>query len=186
MSRFCAGFLVILLTVAAVRAGGPVLDSMDELRFQSPKDKGKADLVEGKVGKAVRFTFDKDNQNIFFAGKLRGTPAWDKAAGLSFWVKGDGSDACAGLHLIFDDDFSVRYDYCFSIKNKEWTKVTVAWKDFIPVLPGTKSVPLGLPEGNPPSKISAVWLGKWWYWRDYPAYSFAVDELRLEDNIDRP
>ena len=29
-------------------------------------------------------------------------------------------------------------------------------------------------------------LGKWWYWADYPAITFDVDEIRLEPKIDRP
>ena len=120
-----------------------VLDSMDEVRFRAPKDKGKAELVDGKVGKAVRFSFDKDARSAFFIGNLRGKPEWDRAAGFSFWVKGDGSDSFAGLELIHDDDFAVRYDYCFPIKATEWTKVTVAWRDLVPVLPGPKSKPLG-------------------------------------------
>src|SRR6185312_11055787 len=37
--------------------------------------------------------------------------------------------------------------------------------------------------GNAPSKISAVAFGKWWYWREYPAHSFAIDEIRLEEKI---
>lgn len=183
MRRTSLAAFVTLLAAAVSVIAGPVLDDMDEVRFRAPEGKGKAELVEGKVGKAVRFTFDKDSKSAFFTGKIRGTPDWDKAAGLSFWVKGDGSDAFAGLELIWDDDYAVRYDYCFAIKATEWTKVTVAWRDFVPVLPGPKSRPLG-PGGNAPSKVSALWLGKWWYWRDYPAHSFAGDDLRLEEKID--
>ena len=177
--------LLTLIALPPALRAGDVLDSMDEVRFRAPKDKGKAELVEGKLGKAVRFSFEKDARSAFFTSNLRGSPAWDKAAGLSFWVKGDGSDSFGGLQLIWDNDFAVRYDVAFPIKGKEWTKVTVAWGDFVPVLPGEKSKPLGLPDGNAPSKVSAVWFGKWWYWRDYPAHSFAIDEVRLEDKIER-
>src|SRR5581483_8009588 len=38
--------------------------------------------------------------------------------------------------------------------------------------------------GNAPSKLSALWFGKWWYWREYPACSFAIDEMRLESRIE--
>jgi lysophospholipase L1-like esterase len=178
-------FVVLFLALAGPLRAGDVLDSLDAISFRSPKDKGKAELVEGKVGKAVRFSFAQGCQNTFFTSNLHGSPAWDRASGLSFWVKGDGSDSFGGLQLIFDDDFAVRYDFCFPIKNKDWTKVRVAWRDLVPVLPGPKSRPLGLPRGNPPSKISAVFLGKWWYWRDYPAHSFAVDEIRLEEKIEQ-
>jgi lysophospholipase L1-like esterase len=169
--------------LSAVRAADLVIDSMDRLRFQSPKDKGKAELVEGKFGKAVRFNFAKDSQGAFFSSNTHGKPAWDQAAGFSFWVKGDGSDAFGGLELIYDDNYAVRYDYCFTIKNKEWTKVTVGWRDLVPVLPGPKSIPLGGKGGNRPSRVSGLWFGKWWYWREYPAHSFTVDEIRLEETI---
>jgi lysophospholipase L1-like esterase len=177
--------LICLSTLASARAAdGPLLDSMDEVRFRSPKEKGKAELVEGKVGKAVRFSFDKDARGVFFTSALRGSAAWDRAAGISFWVKGDGSDSCGGLELIYDDDFAVRYDFVFPIKSKEWVKVVVPWRDFVPVLPGAKSRPLDPEKGNKPSRISALWVGRWWYWGDYPSHSFAIDEIRLEEKID--
>jgi lysophospholipase L1-like esterase len=157
---------------------------MDELKFAAPKSKGKAELVEGKVGKAVQFTLEKDARSTFFTSNIHGTAAWDKAAGFSFWVKGDGATQFAGLQFIYDDDYSVRYDLCFAVKGKEWQKVTVAWEDLIPVLPGPKAKPLGA-RGNAPSKISALWFGKWWYWGDYPAHTFTVDEIRLEANVER-
>ena len=37
---------------------GELIASMDEMRFSPPKEKGSASLVDGKVGKAVRFHFD--------------------------------------------------------------------------------------------------------------------------------
>jgi lysophospholipase L1-like esterase len=176
---------LLVLAVPSAVSAGPVIDSMDTLRFRPPAGKGKADQVEGKVGKAVRFTFDKDSQNAFFTGNHRGTADWDRAAGISFWVKGDGSEQFGGIQLIYDEDYSLRYDFCFPIRGSEWTKVTIAWRDFVPVLPGAKSVPLGQPGGNAPGKISALWFGRWWYWRDYPAASFTVDEIRLEETIER-
>ena len=39
-----------------------------------------------------------------------------------------------------------------------------------PCCPGPKAKPLGTPGGNPPSKLSGLWFGKWWYWGDYPAH----------------
>src|SRR5579883_2966158 len=153
--------LMVLTALSAIpsarAADSLVLDSMDEIRFRSPKDRGKAELVDGKVGKAVRFSFDKDARSVFFTSALRGSPAWDRAAGISFWVKGDGSDSCGGIELIYDNDFAVRYDFVFPIKNKEWVKVVVPWRDFVPVLPGARSQPLDLEKGNKPSRVSALW-----------------------------
>jgi len=184
MSR-CAAVLLASLINPSAFAADDLIDAMDSNRFVSPKEKGKAELVEGKFGKAVRFSFEQGCQNTFFTSRLRGKPEWDRAEGFSFWVKGDGSDSFGGLQLIFDDDYAVRYDLCFPIRSKEWTKITVAWRDLVPVLPGPKAKPLGLPGGNAPSKVSTIWVGKWWYWRDYPAQSFALDEIRLEQKIEQ-
>jgi lysophospholipase L1-like esterase len=187
----CSSMNRVLLFLALASLSSPafaddgVIASMDELRFGPPKEKGRAELVEGKVGKAVRFVFEKDCQSTFFTSNIHGTPEWDKAAGFSFWVKGDGVDGFGGLQFIYDDDYAVRYDLAFPVKGQNWSKVTVAWNDLVPVLPGPRAKPLGTPGGNLPSKLSGLWFGKWWYWSDYPATSFAVDEIKLEPKISR-
>ena len=175
---------VVSVTFASAPEKEAVIATMDQLKFTSPKEKGTAELVEGKIGKAVRFSLIKDARSAFFTSNLRGNAAWDTAEGFSFWVRGDGNDSFAGLQLIYDDDYAVRYDLCFPVKGKDWMKVTVAWNDLIPVLPGPKAKPLG-EVGNAPSKISALWFGKWWYWGDYPAHTFTIDEIRLEPKIER-
>lgn len=189
LTRWLLALVVpVTLVFAPAEAGegeGGVIDAMDAIRFQPPKAKGEAELIPGKVGKAVRFRFEKDARSTFFTSKTHGAPEWDRAAGLSFWVKGEGADGFGGLQFIYDDDFAVRYDLAFPVKGTGWTKVEAAWRDFIPVLPGPRSKPLGTVGGNPPSKLSALWVGKWWYWGDYPALSFAVDEIRLEPVIER-
>ena len=184
--------LLLVLAVAFIEVvpttfadEGGVIASMDELRFRPPKEKGSAELVEGKVGEAVRFRFERDARSVFFTGDFHGTPEWDCAAGFSFWVKGDNADGFGGLQFIHDGDYAVRYDFCFPVQGTEWTKVTVAWRDLVPVLPGPKAKPLGPPGGNTPSKLGGLWFGKWWYWGDYPAINFAIDEIRLEATIDR-
>ena len=149
---------LLVAAFAALLAGSDadVLDTMDALRFNAPKEKGRAELVAGKLGKAIRFQLDKDSRSTFFTSNLRGTPAWDRAAGLSFWVKGDGTEQFAGVQLIHDNDYAVRYDAVFPIRGSDWTRVTLAWGDFVPVLPGPKAKPLDPAGGNPPSKVSAV------------------------------
>jgi lysophospholipase L1-like esterase len=182
--RLPAVLFLFLPALAARAADDALIDAMDELHFRPPKEKAKAELVDGKIGKAVRFSFDADARGAFFTSDRLGTPAWDDADGVSFWVKGDGSDHFGGLELIYDDDYAVRYDYAFPLKNTDWTKIVVPWRDFAPVLPGPKSNPLDPAGGNKPSKVSALWFGKWWYWGDYPAVSFAVHEIRLEGKIE--
>ena len=180
--------LLIVLSVwlaPATRADVGLISAMDDLRFQPPKDKGAVELVEGKVGKATHFRFDAGASGAFATSNLRGDPEWDRAEGFSFWVKGDGRDGFGGLEFIFYDDYAVRYDLAFPVKGTDWTRVTVAWGDLVAVLPGPRARPLGIPGGNPPSKLSALWVGKWWYWGDEPAIGFALDEIRLEPKVAR-
>jgi len=186
MPRLLLAIVACILTGTLVRAAdsGSLIDSLDQISFKATGDKAKLELVDGKIGKAVKFSFANDCRGVFCTSRIRGAPTWDEAAGFSFWVKGDGSDRFGGLQFIYDDDFAVRYDYMFPIKSGEWTKITVAWRDLIPVLPGAKANLLDPQNANKPSKLSALWVGKWWYWRDYAAHSFALDEPRLEKTID--
>src|SRR4051812_9224418 len=103
---------------------GPVLFDMDTLRFKvgefTDKDKqkvpaGGAELVDGKVGKAVRFTFAQGSSGGFVMAGMKGSPEWDHADGFSFWVKGDGSKSFGGIELIDASDFGIRFGYCFPI-----------------------------------------------------------------------
>jgi lysophospholipase L1-like esterase len=165
-----------------VAADFPVLDSMDTLSFRLPKEKCAVELVDGKTGKAERFAFAEKCSGVFAVAKFRGTADWDRAAGISFWVKGDGSPHCGGIQLIWNDDYAVRYGYAFPIDKTEWTQVVIPWRDFVPELSNDKNKPLG--PDHPPSKISAFAFGKWWYWRDYAAHSYAIADIRLESTID--
>ena len=164
---------------------GALISAMDDGRFHAPEEKGAVEVVAGKVGKATHFRFDADARGVFCTSNLRGDPAWDRAEGFSFWVKGDGVDGFGGLEFIYDDDYAVRYDLAFPVKGDAWTKVTVSWRDLVSVLPGPRSRTLGTPGGPEPSKLSGLWFGKWWYWGDYPALGFAIDEIRLEPTIRR-
>lgn len=172
------------LCLATMSIADEAIETFDDLRLSLPKEKGSAQLVEGKFRKAVELSFEEKSQNSFFATKIRGNDSWDQAAGFSFWLRGDGSKNFGGLQFIYDEDYSVRYDYIFPLANNEWHQVVVAWSDLIPVLPGGNNRSLDAQSGNKPSKISALWFGKWWYHRDYPACKFAVDDFRLIDKIE--
>nr|MBA2482568.1 SGNH/GDSL hydrolase family protein [Planctomycetota bacterium] len=100
-----------------------------------------------------------------------------------FWVKGDGSNHLGALQFVWNEDYAQRYDYGFSISGTEWTKITVLWSDLIPALSNANSKPLDPKGDRQPSKLGAMWIGKWWYWRDYAAHSYALDDFRLEPTI---
>jgi lysophospholipase L1-like esterase len=114
---------------------------------------------------------------------VRPTPQWDQADGFSFWVKGDGSKSWGGIEMIDKSDFKLRYGYCFPIDSTEWHKITVPWRDLTPEL---SAPPVDAKGGYAPSNFGNFWFGKWFYYRDYPAHSYAIDQVVLEKTIKEP
>lgn len=182
LALFCGGN-----SPAARQDDGVVIFDMDSTRHTpttSGEEKtpvGKVEVVPGRFGNACRFEFTPDTRSGFFTAGVKASPGWDRAAGISFWVKGDGSANFGGLELIDGSDYSLRYGYCFPIDSTEWRKISVPWCDLIPELPAGRLVnPDG---GYVPSNFGNIWFGKWYYWREYPACSFTVDQIVLEPSI---
>ena len=167
---------------SARAADGPLIDSMDAVTFSPPVAKARVEVVPGHVGQALKFSFDEGAQSAFVQGRVRGNPDWDKAAGFSFWVKGDGSNHLGGIEMIWNDDYGQRYGYAFPINSTDWRKITVPWSDLIPEK-GDTAKGIGPVNGNAPSKLGPITFGKWWYWKDYGAHSYTVDDIRLEPAI---
>ena len=178
--------LVGLLWVAsrpAIAVDPAVIQSMDAMTFHGPETKGKVELVDGKIGKALKFSFENDCRSAFSAIRLHPSGDWDRAAGFSFWVKGDGSNHLGGLEFIWNDDYAQRYGYAFPLNSTEWQKIIVRWGDLIPEVSAiTKWI--DAQGGNAPSKLVQLAFGKWWYWKDYAAHSYTIGEIRLEPTID--
>jgi lysophospholipase L1-like esterase len=188
-AALCAVVLLLVAAGSADAADEGVIFDMDTVQhrpgeFTRDNQKllaGTADLVDGKFGKAVRFSFIEGASGGFMTGRVRPKKQWDDSAGFSFWGKGDGSRSFGGIELIDRDDFSLRYGYCFPIDSTEWRKVTVPWRDVIPELSGPL---VGTREGQlPPSRFGNFFFGKWFYWRQYPAHAYAIDQVVLEKAI---
>ncbi len=178
-----AVLLITAVVTSVLTAESPVLDSFDEVTPTAGNDKVRVEAVDGYAGKAVQLSFSEGCINTYAMGRVRGKPEWDQAAGISFWVKGDGSTALGALQFVWNEDYAVRYDASFPISSREWTKVVIPWSDLIPVAANEKSVPLDPKGDHKPSQLGQIWFGKWWYWRDYPAQGYAIDDLRLEPAI---
>lgn len=185
MNRLC--ILPLLCSLASAQT---VILDMDTVRHRptevTTRDKtkapaGTAELVDGRFGRAVRFSFVEAASPGFMVAAVRGSDEWDRAAGLSFWVKGDGSANWGGIELIDRSDFRLRYGYCFPIDSTEWRKVVVPWRDLVPELDGPL-VDAG--RGFAPSRFGNLWFGKWFYWREYPAVSYTIDQVALEDRVE--
>ena len=177
------------LGLAAAGAAEAVLD-MDSVRHRmaqiTVKGKGKipagtVELADGKTGKACRFAFIEGARSGFATAWVPATAAWDKAAGISFWVKGDGSESWGGLELIDGKNYALRYAFCFPVDSTDWTRITVPWRDLLPELAGP---PVDPKAGYAPSQFRNLWFGKWFYWRNYPAHAYAIDQIALEPTIE--
>ncbi|HVX10657.1 MAG TPA: GDSL-type esterase/lipase family protein [Pirellulales bacterium] len=169
---------------AAAERDAVVIDSMDELPPGVPTEKVAVRSVEGKIGRAANIRFDDDCQGVYVQTRSRGTAEWDEAEGFSFWVQGDGSDHLGGIEFVWNDDYALRYAFAFPIDSTEWRKIVVRWRDLVPETANPAAVPIDAKGGNAPSKLGAIWFGKWWYWRDYAAHSYAIDQIQLEYAID--
>jgi lysophospholipase L1-like esterase len=184
--RWAAIVLWVALSVG-VGAQDDVIMDMDTITHKPTEvgeDKtpaGTAELVAGKIGQACRFSFIDDARSGFFTAWVNATESWDKADGISFWVKGDGSDSWGGLELIDGENYSLRYGYCFPIDSTEWRKIVVPWRDLVPEHPAAPLI--GPDAGYKPSSLRNLWFGKWWYWQTYPAHSYAIDHIALEPTI---
>ena len=164
----------VVAAPAVLADDAPLIDSTSQSRFSASSDKAHVAPAPGRTGQAgssVQFSFDNDCMNAFVQGRVPGSPAWDKAAGFSFWVKGDGSPHLGGIEMIWNGDYGQRYGYAFPISDTGWRKIVVPWRDLIPEKGGiAKSVdPVS---GNAPSKLGPLTFGKWWYWKDYAAHSY--------------
>jgi lysophospholipase L1-like esterase len=193
MKRFTFAAAIVVFACAAyvfAQEAPSVIFDMDTVKHKpleiENKDKqkmpcGTVELVDGKFGEAVKFTFI-DGHGFITAGvrpDLSG--GWDEAEGFSFWVKGDGSKSWGGVELVDGDDYKLRYGVCFPIDSTEWTKITVPWRDVIPENPAAPLV--DAKTGYKPSSFRNFWFGKWWYWAQYPPCSFTIDQVQLEKKI---
>lgn len=143
---------------------------------------GTVELVDGQVGQACKFSFVASTGPQFFTAWVNPSEDWDQYAGFSFWVKGDGSQSCGGLEFIDGNDYGLRFGYCFPIESTDWVKIFVPWGDLVPELSAST---VDAKRGFAPSRFRNLWIGKWFYWREHPACSFAIERMTLEKHIDR-
>jgi lysophospholipase L1-like esterase len=105
-----------------------------------------------------------------------GSAVWDTYAGVSFWVKGDGSDQFGCLAV------QGRYPFVtyFPLKNTEWHQLVVPWRDFVPE---SQAEPIGGFGAMPPSGINTLRLGTRWTIHHnnekIPAHSYSIDQIEL-------
>ena len=112
--------------------------------------------------------------------------AWDQSGGLSFWIKGDGSDLYGALS-VHGWRSSMSYSCYFPLKDTNWHRVTVAWEQFVPERHFT---PIGSADGLAPSGIESITLGDRWTKhhnnQPLPTFVYSIDQIRIEKDLTNP
>lgn len=115
--------------------------------------------------------------------QVPGSAAWDDYAGVSFWVKGDGSDQYGCLAVVGRYAF-VTY---FPLANQEWHQLVVPWHDFVPEI---QVDPIGDYGAMPPSGIQAIRLGSRWTITHnnapIPEHRYAISRIELVRELPAP
>ncbi len=130
-------------------------------------------------GSSIKFTQPGTSSKSYPYDPLK-RANWDtKYKGISFKVKGDGSDQFGSISI--GGDYAWRYVYHFPVKSTEWTEYTVAWEDFTPEFALNQK--LNSLNALPPSGIVRVQFGDRWEITHrnmkIPKFSYCVDDLKL-------
>jgi lysophospholipase L1-like esterase len=175
-----------LLSVLAVGIAGAEPVVLDECDSVSGWQVGKAPAAVEAVAEAahgagaLRITLPGEVTRLLAKAYVPEAAPWDRSQGLSFWIKGDGSDQFGCLAVTGVYTFVVY----FPLKDTAWRQVTVPWADFIPE---SQVDPIGTPGGMPPSGITGLRLGSRWTIghnnQPLPAISFCVDRIMIEDRV---
>ncbi|MCW8129636.1 MAG: CIA30 family protein [Planctomycetota bacterium] len=180
------------LLLAAGQARGadeaPLIDNGENASlWRSYSGKPKPEIAAsaaGHAGGAIKFTLPESSGPQFVGRSVNADASWDQTQGLSFWLKGDGSDHFIAVSLI-DDSYTKRYAALVDLKSTEWRQVKLRWEDFVPEIVSADW--MSRKDGNmKPSLVRALWFGRWFYFRPFAASTFEVDDIRLEAKIDPP
>lgn len=176
----------VLLLAGAAWSGPVVLDECDDATlWQASKPPAAVAAAAGAAAeaKALQITLPGEVSRSLARTYVPGSAAWDGYQGLSFQVKGDGSDQFGCLAVTGTYSF-VAY---FPLQSTEWHQVTVSWADLIPE---SQVEPIGTPGSMPPSGITGLRFGSRWTIghnnAPIPPHSFCVDRIQLEEVVPPP
>ena len=186
VERIASTVLLFPVTALALAGAPVVLEDFEDLNgwkvtrrpavFEATSDAG---VEEG----AIHLTMPGMVSRTLAKSYVSGNAPWDQYQGVSFWVKGDGSDQFGCLAV------AGRYAYAtyFPLQRTEWHKVTVRWSGFVPE---QQVDGIGAFGSMPPSGITTLRFGSRWtiYHNNarIPQHEYWVDHIQLEDVVTEP
>ncbi len=134
---------------------------------------------------AIRVTLPGTVSKQLSSRPLQGSPIWDQYQGISFMVKGDGSDLFGCLSVGDRPTGAYSYIYYFPLRNTEWNKITIPWSALVPE---GQYDPIGSTGALPPSGIKALRFGSRWsiYFNNakIPQHSYSIDQVQIEKQVE--
>jgi lysophospholipase L1-like esterase len=167
-----------------------VLDNCEDPSTWQTSGEATLAKAEGRPGAGsaflLRFTTEK-KAPAFGRRALQGDPTWElPEGGLSLWLKGDGSTGFFAVELV-DSSFKHRYAALLPLKETDWHRADVPWREFVPEIynPEAEPLPLYDPSGGlKPSIVSNLFLGRWFYFLNhFEPYQVTVDDITLETSL---
>jgi lysophospholipase L1-like esterase len=168
-----------------------VLDVCEDPSHWEASGEATFSKVEGRPGAgsalALQFTTEKAKVGALVHRPLRGDPTWElPEGGLSLWLKGDGSTGFFAVELV-DSSFKHRYAALLPLKETDWHRADLPWREFVPEIyhPGAEPLPLYDPTGGlRPSILFNLFLGRWFYFLNhFEPYQVTIDDITLETSL---
>lgn len=204
-------FLLLQATICAGVEGAAVFESFEQWSKGSPQvPQGWKVVGLSQGGKSLRMEISPSKAPRNGKGSLRvvsknpkrfqvpgyvvrdiaSSLAWKQCAGLSFWVKGDGSKYYGSVVLGTGkvQPMLNGYEALFPLSDTKWQKVTLRWSDFVQnALPWSKTKGTRITAETlrlDPTKVTQIGFGHGRYFFDYDTtYSMEIDEIALEKSL---
>ncbi len=181
--------LLLLLTCAAAWAQPFLLeDFSDPQAIEARAPRAYGDTSYAFADGAVSFTNPEGKggaANIpLDPAMLADNEAWDACNGVSFMVRGDGSENWSRVAF---GNRAHMYVVYFPLADTQWHEVRMHFDELV----GASMIgPIGSFGALPPSGIRNIQLGDRWYlsWNNspMPEHSFAIDDVRLIADAPEP
>ncbi len=176
--------IMLLLTVATVSGAEIILENFAALKGWSARDTGAkfSECAGPDGGNGLRFEgpgYIQQPYPVDWQKRLD----WNRCKGISFKIKGDGSDNFGCITLMGRNSWY--YSWYFPLESKEWREYTVPWSDLTPGS-DTISGEFNTPGNLTVDGISGIRFGDRWKIaannRKIEPFCYQIADIRLVEN----